>query len=168
MSDIKSYANFNTVTFEARVLNVDVLEGQYGEYAAISLISNLADDDAGVTLRFNNNAGLLTLAKQGKLQGRRVHVVGQMTGISEVYTEKATGQVKLLKRPQITLDPKTVQVTLGAMPKSDNAPVRKSNVVVTPAQAAAQAPVDKAPALAATAPAAYGAASEGVDAEDLF
>ena len=164
MSDIKSYANFNTVTFEARVLNVDVLEGQYGEYASISLISNLANDDEGITIRFNNNSGLLTLAKQGKLQGRRVHVVGQMTGITEVYTDKQTGQVKLLKRPQMTLDPKTVQVTLGAMPKSD-APVRKSNVVVTPAQAAAQAPVDKAPALAATAP-SYQPLPEG--GEDLF
>jgi len=163
MSDIKSYANFNTVTFEARVLNVEVLEGQYGEYAAISLISNLVTDDEGVTLKFNNSAGLLTLAKQGKLQGRRVHVVGRMTGITEVYTDKATGQVKLLKRPQISLDGKTVQLTLGAMPKSD-ASVRKSNVVVTPAQAAAQAPVDQAPPVAA----AYGAASNGVDAEDLF
>ena len=51
-TETKSYATFNTVTFEANVFNVDVVDGQYGEYAAITLIGNFATDDEGFTIRF--------------------------------------------------------------------------------------------------------------------
>ena len=122
MSDLKSYANFNTATFQGRIFDATVTEGQYGEFVAVTVITNLADDSDGVTVTFNNSNGLLALAKKGYLQrGRMVHVTGHIAGVSEVYEKD--GVVQLRKRPQLTLDSTTAQLTLGALPKQD-APAR--------------------------------------------
>jgi len=107
------------------VLNVDIVDGQYGEFAAITLISNLADDksgaDTGVTIAFNNSNGLLALAKKGWLPaGRQVTVTGTLAGVSETYEKD--GELQLRKRPQITLDSKSVQMHTGAMPTEKQAP----------------------------------------------
>ena len=69
----KTFANFNTVSFQGRVFNVKVVDGQYGEFAAITVITNLqASEDKAVTLVFNNGmvcclysrpAGFLMVAK---------------------------------------------------------------------------------------------------------
>ena len=115
----KSYATFNTVTFEANVFNVDLVDGQYGEYAAITLIGNFSDDDGGFTIKFNNSNGLVKLTKNGKLMnGRRLIVTGRIESVAQVYFDKKDGQTKMLKRPQITLDSRTVQVNLGPLPAS--------------------------------------------------
>ena len=124
MSD-KSYSNFNTVSFQGVVLNVDIVDGQYGEFAAITIISNLADDadgrDTGVTLCFNNSNGLLGLAKKGWLPaGRQVTVTGTLADVSETFEKD--GELQLRKRPQIILDSKSVQMHTGAMPKDKPAP----------------------------------------------
>ena len=125
----QTYSNFNTVSFQGVVLNVDIVEGQYGEFAAITIISNLADDksgaDTGVDIAFNNSNGMLGLAKSGWLPaGRQVTVTGTLAGVSETY-EKG-GELHIRKRPQITLDSKTVQMHTGAMPKEKQAPAAKS------------------------------------------
>ena len=118
MDTIKTYANFNTSTFQGRVFDATVTEGKYGEFVAITFITNLSDDSEGVTVTFNNSNGLLTLAKKGHLtKGRQVHVTGHISGVSEVYEKD--GQVQLRKRPQLTLDSNTAQLMLGAMPKQD-------------------------------------------------
>lgn len=129
-----TYANFNTVSFQGVVLNVDIVDGQYGEFAAITLISNLADDksgaDTGVTITFNNSNGLLALAKKGWLPtGRQVTVTGVLAGVSETYEKD--GELQLRKRPQITLDSKTVQMHTGAMPadKQEAAPKSGKRVI---------------------------------------
>ena len=124
-----TYANFNTVSFQGVVLNVDIVDGQYGEFAAITLISNLADDksgaDTGVTIAFNNSNGLLALAKKGWLPaGRQVTVTGTLAGVSENYEKD--GELQLRKRPQITLDSKSVQMHTGAMPAEKQAPAATS------------------------------------------
>jgi hypothetical protein len=124
-----TYSNFNTVSFQGVVLNVDIVEGQYGEFAAITIISNLADDksgaDTGVTIAFNNSNGMLGLAKSGWLPaGRQVTVTGTLTGVSETY-EKG-GELHIRKRPQISLKPESVQMHTGAMPKEKQAPAAKS------------------------------------------
>ena len=119
MAQIKSYANFNTSTFEGRVFDATVANGQYGEFLAVTIITNLVDGDDGVTVTFNDSKGLLSLHKQGFFdKGRRVHVTGALSGISEVYETK-DGELVIRKRPQLTLDSKTVQVKLGAMPATD-------------------------------------------------
>ena len=125
---IKTYANFNTSTFQGRVFDATVTEGKYGEFVAITIITNLSDDSEGVTVTFNNSNGLLTLAKKGHLtKGRQVHVTGHISGVSEVYEKD--GQVQLRKRPQLTLDSTTVQLMLGATPKQD-APQRAASGTV--------------------------------------
>ena len=115
---LKSYSNFNSVTFEGRVFDATVANGQYGEFLAVTVITNLVDGDDGITVTFNDGAGLLSLHKQGYFdKGRRVHITGAISGISQVYEKD--GELQLRKRPQMTLDSKTVQVKLGASPASD-------------------------------------------------
>ena len=100
------------------MFDATVASGQYGEFLAVTIITNLIDGDDGITVTFNDGAGLLSLHKQGYFdKGRRVHVTGAISGISEVYEKD--GELQLRKRPQMTLDSKTVQVKLGAMPASD-------------------------------------------------
>ena len=123
-----SYRNFNTSTFQGRIFDATVTEGKYGEFVAITVITNLADDDGGITITFNNSNGLLALAKKGYLtRGRMVHVTGAITGVSEVYEKD--GEVIQRKRPQIMLDSKTAQLMLGATPKQDT-PQRAAGTVV--------------------------------------
>ena len=118
MDTNKTYSNFNTSTFQGRVFDATVAEGKYGEFVAITIITNLTDDSDGVTVTFNNSNGLLSLAKKGHLtNGRMVHITGHISDVSEVYEKD--GQVQLRKRPQLTLDSNTAQLVLGAMPKSD-------------------------------------------------
>ena len=50
-----------------------------------------------------------------------------LSGISEVYEKD--GELQLRKRPQLTLDSKTVQVKLGAMPASDKRPAAGTKVI---------------------------------------
>jgi len=147
-----TYAHFNTVSFQGVVLNVDIVDGQYGEFAAITVISNLADDksgaDTGVTIAFNNSNGLLSLAKSGWLPaGRQVTVTGILAGVSETY-EKG-GELVTRKRPQITLDSKTVQLHTGAMPKDKEAPAAPANGkrVVRRYEAKVEPTVDPTPAI---------------------
>ena len=128
MTQTKTYANFNTASFQGRVFDATVTKGQYGEFVAITVITNLSDDSEGVTLTFNNSNGLLSLAKKGHLtKGRMVHVTGHISGVTEVYEKD--GVTQLLKRPRLTLDSNTAQLVLGAMPKQD-APQRPAGTVV--------------------------------------
>ena len=118
MTTMKTFAHFNTSTFQGRIFDATITEGKYGEFVSVTVITNLSDDSDGVTVTFNNSNGLLTLAKKGYLtKGRMVHVTGHISGVSEVYEKD--GQVQLRKRPQISLDSTTAQVTLGAIPKQD-------------------------------------------------
>ncbi len=143
-----TYANFNTVSFQGVVLNVDIVDGQYGEFAAITLISNLADDksgaDTGVTIEFNNGNGMLGLAKKGWLpSGRQVTVTGTLAGVSETYEKD--GELHVRKRPQITLKSETVQMHTGAMPKDKQAPAPTNGKRVIRRFETKVAPVDATP-----------------------
>ena len=146
-----TYSNFNTVSFQGVVLNVDIVDGQYGEFAAITLISNLADDKSGadtaIDITFNNSNGLLALAKKGWLpKGRQVTVTGALAGVSETYEKD--GELHVRKRPQITLDSKTVQMHTGAMPKEKQAPAATSGKrVIRRFEAKVDPVVDATPAI---------------------
>ena len=128
MTQTKTYANFNTCTFQGRVFDATVTKGQYGEFVAITVITNLSDDTDGVTVTFNNSNGLLALAKKGHLtKGRMVHVTGHISGVTEVYEKD--GVTQLLKRPRLSLDSNTAQLVLGAIPSAD-APKRAAQGTV--------------------------------------
>ena len=60
-----TYRSFNTASFQGRIFDATVAEGKYGEFVAITVITNLADDDGGCTITFNNSNGLLALAQEG-------------------------------------------------------------------------------------------------------
>ena len=80
-NQVKSYANFNSVTFQGRVSNVDIVDGQYGEFIAVTVLSNVADDET-VSVVFNDSKGLLALHKSGWLPvGRQVTVVGHLRNV---------------------------------------------------------------------------------------
>ena len=149
MSTIKTYANFNSSTFQGRIFDATVAEGKYGEFVAITVITNLSDDSDGVTVTFNNSNGLLSLAKKGHLtKGRMVHITGHISGVTEVYEKD--GEVQMLKRPRLTLDSNTAQLVLGAVPKAD---AQRPTGVVT-VKRTTEATEDPTPQVA-TAPAEF-------------
>jgi len=148
---MKSYAQFNTATFEGRVFDATVVDGQYGEFLAVTVITNLVDGDDGITVTFNNSNGLLKLHKDGYFnKGRRVHVTGAITDISQVYEKD--GELQLRKRPQLALDSKTVSVKLGAAPATE-ASASGTKVI---RKVVKTAPVDPTPTVETSeAPAGY-------------
>jgi len=162
MAQVKSYASFNTVTFQGRISNVDVVDGQYGEFAAITVISNLVDgDDGAVSIVFNNSNGLLGMYKAGKLPvGRQVTIVGHLSGVSETYFDKKSGQTMLRKRPQITLEDVSVpKGGFGAYPQEKAPSTAPKRGMVVTTSASKEAPVDNTPEVAAVGPKPYGEAT---------
>ena len=106
MSDSnKVRASFNTLTITGRVYHAEVVNGQYGEFLAVSLMTELTDDGASVCVQFNNTNGLLSLAKKGWLNnGRRVTVTGHLKSFTELYFDKKLGKTKRLKNARLILD----------------------------------------------------------------
>ena len=153
---IKSYANFNTVTFQGRVTHVEIASGQYGEFLAVTVKTNVTKDDS-LSIVFNDSKGLLALHKSGWLPaGRQVTIVGRLKSVSETYFDKKSGQTMMRQCPQIALEEVSIPTGgLGAMPaeKMPNAP--KRGVVVT-SGAAKQAPVDETPELETVGSKPYG------------
>ena len=141
----KSYASFNSVTFQGRVFDATVVDGKYGEFLSVTIITNLVNDDDGITVVFNSSNGLLKLHKDGYFnKGRQVHVTGRIAGVSEVFEKD--GELNVRKRPQITLDSTTAQVMLGATPKQDEGASPKVIRKAVKRQSPAPTPeVDEAP-----------------------
>ena len=134
-SNYKTYAQFNSVSLQARVYNAEIVKTATGEFLAVTLITNLKDGDEGITVTFNNSNGLMSLFTKGYLpNGRMVTVTGHVDSISETYTDKA-GELKLRMRPQMHLVQAVAHV--GPMPQ-DKAPqaARKGRTVVRPSDAA--------------------------------
>ena len=103
MSD-KTYAMFNSLTITGRVSHAELVQGQYGEFLAVTLLTELKNDAAPVAVQFNTTNGLLALYKKGWLNnGRSVTVTGHVEGFTETYFNKSTGKRAILKRPRLTL-----------------------------------------------------------------
>ena len=135
MSDYKTYASFNSMTIAGRVASVEIKEGQYGEYASITLYTELVDDGETIAVQFTNKDGLLTMVKNGTLaKGRRLTVTGHMTKFEVIYFDKATGKYLPLRKPRLTLKQAVVfDGGLGATPKEKTMEVK------------VDAPIDMAP-----------------------
>ena len=134
MTQYKTYAQFNTVSLTGRVFNAEVVDGKNGQFLSVTLITNLKDDDEGVTVTFNTSNGLLSLYNKGYLpNGRIVTVTGNLAEVSETYTDKE-GTLKLRQRPQLHM----VQVVshVGPLPKEASpSAARKGATVVRPSDA---------------------------------
>ena len=159
MANVKSYANFNTVTFQGRVSNVDIVDGKYGEFLAITVLTNVQDDNTVSVVYNDSSKGTRSLYDGGNLPvGRQVTIVGHLAGVSETYFDKKSGQTMMRKRPQITLvDVCIPKGGLGPMPKERNEAAPRQGMVVT-TSAPKEAPVDKTPELVPAA-AAYTASA---------
>lgn len=138
MTDYPSYASFNNFAVDGVIYNITELDGKYGKCIAITLITHLMDEDEGCTVEFFDSKGLMALYQKGFLPtGRRVTCTGHIKSVAETYTSKE-GEVIMLKRPKITLvDAQIPTGGLGPLPLADKATntVRRTNVVVKPAQA---------------------------------
>ena len=150
-----AYANFNTITVQGRIFNVDVVEKNGDQWLAVTVISNLDKDDEGCTFSFNTTTmfGLYDADKLPK--GRQVTIVGRIKSISETWFDKKSGQRKLLKRPNVHMEGVSIPTGgLGAMPKdaSAKAPRNAGDVIIDDAPQLPEEPA-KAPAFGAAPPA---------------
>ena len=102
MAQTKSYANFNSITVQGRVFAAEIAENNGGEFLALTLITNLVNGDAGMTVTLNNSNGLMGLFNKGYLPiGRMLTIVGHVASVTSTY-EKG-GKTYDLKRPKMHL-----------------------------------------------------------------
>ena len=144
--------------------NIDLVNGEYGEFLAITVLTNVLDDNTISVVYKDSTKYTRSLWENDKLPvGRQVTIVGHISGVSETYLDKKSGQTLMRKRPQINLVDVTIpKGGLGLMPKdkAPSVPPRQGMVVTT--SAPKKAPVDKTPELVpagapeAEAPKPYG------------
>ena len=142
-NDYKVYANFNQLVVDCRISNSEIVETQKGDrFLSVTAITNCLNDDEGMSITFTNANGLMSLFEKGYLpKGRQLTLTGHISYVRETYTDAKSGEVRLLKRPQVNLVDVAIPTGgLGPMPKSEQKPVRKvGTVVVRPSDAAKQA-----------------------------
>lgn len=149
------YAQFNALTVTGRIFNAEVVTQKDGsQFLAVSLISTATNDGADLVYTFTNNNGLMGLHEKGYFgKGRQVTITGHIKNVSEVYTDNS-GQVRMRKRPEISLIGVTVlDGGLGPMPKAENNVRAVAGTVVTQVGTPDEdlPPVDETPAYSAEA-----------------
>jgi hypothetical protein len=139
MTEYRNYAQMNTFTVTGRVLNAEIVDGKYGEFLAVTVITNGKTDGQEFCIKFNDSSSLLGLQKSGWLpSGRVVTLVGHIVSLSETYEKD--GQTNLRKRPEMEL-------TNVVIPDGGLGPMPKEKMPSTASQVTKSAPVDKAPTL---------------------
>ena len=114
-----NYSDFNSASFEGRVLFVEEVTNNGQQWIKVSVASVLKDGTDGVTLTFNDSNGIFGLYQKGYLPvGRRVHLTGSISDFRSHYVDR-DGLVLPLKKPQMHLV--GVSLKLGALPKSAQA-----------------------------------------------
>ena len=154
-TNYKVYANFNSFVADCRILNSEIVTRKNGDrFLAITAVTNGLNDDEGMNVTFNNSNGLMSLFEKGMLpKGRRITVTGHISTVRETYKDQATGEIRMLKRPEIKLVDAAIPTGgLGPMPKElTEAKIDRTTVVVRPSDAgkqeAAEPFVDKTPSL---------------------
>ena len=141
------YASFNALTVTGRIFNAEIVNGKNGEFLAVSVISTATKDGEDIVYTFNNSNGLLSLHQKGQFnKGREVTITGHIASVSQVYTDKKTGEVRLRQRPEVALQSVSVlEGGLGRMPQDDTAERPKAGTVVK--MTTKSAPVDETPQL---------------------
>ena len=151
-TDYKTYANFNQLVVDCRISNSEIVETSKGSFLSVTAITNCLNDDEGMTITFTNSNGLMSLFEKGFLpKGRHITLTGHIAYVRETYTDKVSGEMRLLKRPQVNLVDVAIPTGgLGPMPKDETKSVRKVGAVVRPSDATKKAdakpPVEAAPA----------------------
>ena len=117
------YAQFNALTVTGRIFNAEIATNKSGEeFLAVSVISTATKDGEDIVYTFNDSQGLMKLHLSGYFcKGREVTITGHVAGVRTAY-KTSTGQVKLLKRPELRLQSVVVlDGGLGRMPQSESA-----------------------------------------------
>ena len=141
MTESKSYASFNALTIQGRVSHAEMVDGKYGKFLAVTLLSELQNDAPAVAVQFNQTSGLLfaIFNKDSEaLQGRMVTITGHLESFTELYFDKKAGKTKRLQRPRLQLS-KAVVLDGGLGPSK-----RKDEPVNSDIE------IDEAPELAST------------------
>lgn len=136
-----SYAQFNTLTITGRVNHAEIVTGQYGEFLALTLLSELVSDAEPIAIKIKSNNGLMKSFHKGNLtNGRRLTVTGHLSGMSELFLNKTTGKRAVRKRPEISMSNVVIMDGgYGPKPKADKGEVEideapeLEETVVTPA-----------------------------------
>ena len=100
----KAYASFNTLTITGRVSHAELVKANGSEFLAVTLLTELKDDQPAVAVTFNTSNGTMALYKAGRLNnGRLVTVTGHLDSFTELYFDKKAGKTKRLQRPKLHL-----------------------------------------------------------------
>ena len=130
-----------------RIFNAEIVNGKNGEFLAVSVISTATKDGEDIVYTFNNSNGLMALHLKGQFnKGREVTIVGHIASVSQVYTDKKTGEVRLRQRPEVALQSVSVlEGGLGRLPQDETTAKPKAGTVVK--MTTKSAPVDETPQL---------------------
>ena len=145
-TQLRSYAQFNTFTVTGRIQFAKKVAGKRGDFLSVTVITNFLNDDEGYTIDFLDSENLLSLFEQGYLPvGRQVTLTGHVDSFGQTYTDERTGELVMLKRPQMKLSGVSIPTGgLGPMPKAYTE--QRRNNVVRPSAAKYQPAVDEVPA----------------------
>ena len=140
------YSQFNALTVTGRIFNAEVVPNTGQPFLSVSVISTATKDGTDVVYKFTNSNGLLALHQKGFFgTGREVTITGHISDVSQVYTDRKTGEVKLRKYPEINLIGATVlEGGLGRMPEDKQADKPSAGTVI---KMTAKPAVDQAPDL---------------------
>lgn len=146
-----NYANFNNFVVTGRIHHAEIAEKNGSQFLAVTLITTCLNDDEGVSVTFNNSNGIMSLFERGFLPtGRQLTISGHIAYVRETYIDKQTGEVTMLKRPNIHLVDASIPTGgLGALPADKSEKTVRKVGVVRPAQATAKSQepeLDTAPA----------------------
>ena len=121
-NDKKTFADFNTLTITGRVSFAEVIDGQYGEFLSLTVLSDLINDGQAISINIKSNNGLLDTFKKSNRDwtGRVLTVTGHLSGFSETYFDKKKGKTGVRRRPELTLSNAVVMSGgYGAYKKED-------------------------------------------------
>ena len=125
MSDIKTYAQFNTLTIVGRVYHTEGYTYQGKELTKIILATELKNDGESYRVEFTTDDS--TMASYFS-KGRYVTVTGHLNGIEEIFFDKKAGGTRRHQMPLLKLSKVSVMPGgYGAVKKQESA---KSDEVI--------------------------------------
>lgn len=135
------YSQFNALHVSGRIYHAEIVPNNGKPFLAVSVISTATRDGVDIVYRFNDSQGLMALHEKGYFgKGRQVTITGHISNVSEIYTDKKTGEVRTRKNPEISLVGVSVlDGGLGPMPTATTGTQRPAAGTVvtrvgTPAQ----------------------------------
>ena len=98
------YSQFNALHVTGRIYHAEVVEYNGSRFLSASVISTASKNGVDIVYKFTDSQGLMNLFEKGYFgKGRQVTITGHIVNVSEVYTDKKTGEVVVRKNPEITL-----------------------------------------------------------------